>query len=212
MVADGVKQYDSQVGRKLYEWNSSSFPGARRPHYVSKPLDKLVGLEELGNFFKQISEIMPVGDDDCVEIRKRSGIMPEDLPEVEDETVEAPEDEGLQAAGIPTARSILLDVRQQEMTVEAAVPLLVAIGMSPEAARAAAQSQADAEPIPSNTPIPNQATDEDEESDDREENEPGGSDGELSQLIRDGRDTTWRERVSGYLVDLKAAVMGGDDE
>lgn len=87
-----VRQYDEQVGRMLHAWNAARFPGARRPHYVAKPLDKLVGLQELGQFWQVISQTMPLGDDDYIAIRTRSGILPETLPEPEEENEPMPQE------------------------------------------------------------------------------------------------------------------------
>jgi len=84
MVAGFVNQFDRQVGRRLYDWNAGAFPGARRPHFVAKPLDKFIGLGELGSFLQTIAGTMPMGDDDWRAIREKSGFLPKELPETSD--------------------------------------------------------------------------------------------------------------------------------
>jgi hypothetical protein len=93
MIAGFVEQYDRQVGKKLWQWNRDAFAGATvRPTYKAKPTGKIVDLSELAAFITAIKSTMPLGDQDYIEIRKRSGILPETLPEDEPEAEPAADD------------------------------------------------------------------------------------------------------------------------
>ena len=83
-MMDGfAAQYDQQIGRRLWEWNKASFPNAtKRPTIKFSHIDKSVALGEMGSFIQQMNSVMPIGDEDLKAIRKRSGFLPANLPEV----------------------------------------------------------------------------------------------------------------------------------
>lgn len=99
-MAEGfVQQADSQVGRRLYEipQNAAAFPlMTKRPRLVVSKAQKVIDLAELATFMTAYSAIAPLSNDDLIEIRSRSGVLPEVLPEVEDlpvdEEPEVPEE------------------------------------------------------------------------------------------------------------------------
>ena len=83
-MMDGfAAQYDQQIGRRLWEWNKASFPNVtKRPTIKFSHIDKSVALGEMGSFIQQMNSIMPIGDEDFKAIRKRSGFLPANLPEI----------------------------------------------------------------------------------------------------------------------------------
>lgn len=83
-MMDGfAAQYDQQIGRRLWEWNKASFPNVtKRPIIKFSHIDKSVALGEMGSFIQQMNSVMPIGDEDLKAIRKRSGFLPANLPEV----------------------------------------------------------------------------------------------------------------------------------
>ena len=85
-MMDGfADQFDNQVGRKLYEWNKDAFPGmTQRPVIRFEHIDKDLALSDMGEFVSSLATIMPLGDEDFIAIRQRSGFLPETLPEIED--------------------------------------------------------------------------------------------------------------------------------
>jgi len=82
-MLDGfAAQMDAQIGRRLYALNKNSFPGLeRRPKIRLRHVEKQVALSEMGVFFNQLNGILPLGDEDYRAIRRRSGFLPENLPE-----------------------------------------------------------------------------------------------------------------------------------
>lgn len=95
-MLDGfAAQYDQQVGRKLYEWNKAAFPNlTARPKIRFSHIEKSIALGEMGAFLQQMNGIMPLGEDDLKAIRKRSGFLPQNLPEAEETPeTETPEPE-----------------------------------------------------------------------------------------------------------------------
>jgi hypothetical protein len=85
-MMDGfAAQLDDQVGSKLYEWNKGAFPGLdRRPHIRFKHVEKNVDLIQMGQFFRSMDGILPLGEEDYKAIRQKSGFMPRNLPNVEE--------------------------------------------------------------------------------------------------------------------------------
>ena len=94
-MMDGfADQLDNQVGKKLYEWNKDAFPNlTKRPIIRFEHIDKDLDLNEMATFVSTIKGVMPLGDEDYLAIRLRSGFLPETLPEVEEVPEEIPEDE-----------------------------------------------------------------------------------------------------------------------
>jgi len=99
MISSFVDQYDEQIGKRLWKWNADKFAGVTdRPYYKAKPMSKIIDLAELGTFIQTIAATLPFGDDDLIEIRKRSGFLPETLPEEEEVPAPiAPQPEGIAA-------------------------------------------------------------------------------------------------------------------
>jgi hypothetical protein len=95
-MLDGfAAQMDSQIGRRLYEWNKHSFTGVtKRPQLRFTHIDKSIPLTEMGSFLQQTNGILALSDDDIKAIRKRSGFLSHSLPEVEEQP-EQPEPEPL---------------------------------------------------------------------------------------------------------------------
>jgi hypothetical protein len=106
-MMDGfASQLDEQVGKRIYNWNKDSFPNlTERPALRFSHIDKSVSMTDMGTFLAAVKDIVPLGDDDLVAIRKRSGFLPETLPPEEEvepeppavntltETVEPPEED-----------------------------------------------------------------------------------------------------------------------
>src|SRR3972149_5974803 len=87
MMASGVQQLDEQIGTRLLKWNAAKFRNiTRRPALKISKAEKLIDLQELGAFMSLIKDVMPLGDDDYLEFRKRTGFMPETLPTTEQST------------------------------------------------------------------------------------------------------------------------------
>jgi hypothetical protein len=80
MLEGFARQMDNQIGRRLFEWNR--FPGmTRRPRLKLDPINK-VKLGDLAAVLGALQNVLPLGDDDYLAIRKQSGFLPETLPEV----------------------------------------------------------------------------------------------------------------------------------
>jgi len=76
-----VKQLDQQYGGWLFRVNDGAFPGmTKRPRLVVKHPDKNVALGDIGSFLQSIKDILPLGKDDMIAIRKRTQFLPESLP------------------------------------------------------------------------------------------------------------------------------------
>jgi hypothetical protein len=86
-MLDGIaKQYDDQVGKRLYKWNRNSFPGlTARPKITFSHVKNNVAMQQLGSFLTSLNGIVPLGPDDIKAIRRESGWMPENSPEPGDE-------------------------------------------------------------------------------------------------------------------------------
>lgn len=85
-MLDGfAKQYDDQVGKRLYKWNREQFPKlTARPKITFSHVKNNLAMNELGSFMNQIKDIVPLGKDDIAALRKESGWLPENTPEGED--------------------------------------------------------------------------------------------------------------------------------
>lgn len=77
-MMDGfAAQYDQQIGKRLFEWNKSSFPNiTKRPKIKFSHIDKSIALTDLANFFLTLDGILPMTDDDYKALRVRSGFLP----------------------------------------------------------------------------------------------------------------------------------------
>jgi hypothetical protein len=86
MAADMVRQMDEQLWTRLFNYpvNKAAFPNlTARPRLKLIPLDKDVPLMELGQLSQALKAIMPMGDEDWLAIRKKTGFLPNILPEKE---------------------------------------------------------------------------------------------------------------------------------
>lgn len=82
-MMDGfAQQYNDQIGRRLYMWNKDSFPNlTKRPKIKFTHIDKTVAIETLGNFWRQIDGIVPMGPDDYKAFREKTQFLPTTLPD-----------------------------------------------------------------------------------------------------------------------------------
>lgn len=92
MMEGFTSQMDAQIGKRLFEWNE--FPGmTRRPVLKADPINK-VDLASLGALLGVLKDVMPLGDDDIIAIRKQTGFLPEALPEgIDEQEQESPDAE-----------------------------------------------------------------------------------------------------------------------
>ena len=90
MLAGFAQQASEQLGRWLFDVaNPGAFPGmTKRPVLRASAIEKTISLEELGAFVSQIAPIMPLSDADLIEIRRKSGFLPQEIAEDQQMTVE----------------------------------------------------------------------------------------------------------------------------
>lgn len=84
MIAGFVWQFNDQVVKRLFRHpvNAAAFPGLKRyPKLVSVPIERSIPLSELSAFISEIAPVVNLGDDDKLEIRRASGILPVEIPE-----------------------------------------------------------------------------------------------------------------------------------
>lgn len=113
MMGNGVSQLDEQVGGRLLKWNAAKFPNiTRRSKLKISKVEKLIDLQELGMFMQLVKDVMPLGDDDYLEFRKRTGFMSETLPTTEQSTPDAGNVAGLTRA-VNEARRELAQARRE---------------------------------------------------------------------------------------------------
>lgn len=96
MASDFVRQADEQIWARLFTYpvNKAAFPNlTRRPRLKLIPIDKDVPLSELGQLLTALQAIMPLGDEDYLAIRRKTGFLPEALPEVVSPVAVQPESE-----------------------------------------------------------------------------------------------------------------------
>ncbi len=92
MVEGFVRQASEQITQYLFTLNAAAFPNLTRyPMLKISPSAKNVALAELGQFAQIMHAIQPLGDDDLIAIRKRSGVLSEVLPEVEEQPMPEPQ-------------------------------------------------------------------------------------------------------------------------
>jgi hypothetical protein len=82
-MLDGfAQQIDNQIGKRLFTWNAGAFPGmTKRPTFKFSAVGKEIDLDQLGRFVQAMG-FDNLGEDDWIAIRKRSGFLPETLPEL----------------------------------------------------------------------------------------------------------------------------------
>src|SRR6478752_379859 len=128
-MLDGfAKQYDDQIGKRLYKWNKNSFPGlTARPKITFSHVKNNLAMQELGGFLTALNGIIPLGPDDIKAIRKESGWMPENGPKPGDEIkpttqpAQQPADNVPQVGpdGIPMQPDQLTPDKQAQLTYNA---------------------------------------------------------------------------------------------
>ena len=80
MMEGFADQINDQLSRWLFRVND--FPGLeRRPKLTITPIDKLIELESLGDFMTSFSAVSMMSDDDLLAIRRKSGFLPQELPD-----------------------------------------------------------------------------------------------------------------------------------
>lgn len=97
MMSGFADQMDRQIGERLLRVNASAFPNiTRRPRIITTSIEKTIPLGELAAFMRDIAAVIPLGDEDIIAVRRKSGFLPESLPEVEEAgvAVEEPEEVG----------------------------------------------------------------------------------------------------------------------
>ena len=116
MMEGFIDQFDAQVGKRLFSWND--FPGmTKRPRLKADPINK-VELGKLGALLGPLSQVLDMGDEDQVAIRKQTGFLPESLPagerreRNEPDTNEAPEEQPESAGVQDDAESTAETVQQ----------------------------------------------------------------------------------------------------
>lgn len=85
-MLDGfAAQLDAQVGKKLYEWNKTSFPNlTTRPVLSFSHIEKETALSEMSQFMTAMKDILPIGEEDLKAIRSKVSFLPNSLPEAEE--------------------------------------------------------------------------------------------------------------------------------
>jgi len=92
MMEGFAHQLDEQLGKRLFKWNE--FPGmTKRPTLKIDPVNKL-SLTELAAILAPLKNVLPMGDEDMIAIRKQTGFLPDTLPE-EETGAEEPEPDAL---------------------------------------------------------------------------------------------------------------------
>lgn len=150
-----TKQASEQITQRVFgnPINQAAFAGAtRQPVLTVSKIEKVYGLDELGAFTQALATVFPLGEDDAIAIRRKSGVLPETLPE--DATVipdgeegsdtgvgaiaDSPENlestAGLNGAQITAVLKVLDGLAAGSMPEQAAIELLVSVGMRRERA------------------------------------------------------------------------------
>jgi hypothetical protein len=87
-----IRQADDQLIKRLFAIpsNAAAFPNmTRRPRLTVTSIDKKVALAELGQFAQAMKQVMQLGDEDLLALRRKSDILPVKLPEIAVEEVAA---------------------------------------------------------------------------------------------------------------------------
>lgn len=86
MTEGFVNQASEQIERRIFDHptNQAAFPNAtRRPVLKVSKIEKVHELPELAQFVQAISTVFPLGEEDQIAIRRKSGVLPETIPEEE---------------------------------------------------------------------------------------------------------------------------------
>ena len=88
-MLDGfAKQFNDQVGRRLYNLNKGAFPKMRvYPEFHISHIDKNLALAELNTFMGNVNDWMVLDDEDILAIRKASKVLPVKIPDEESKAV-----------------------------------------------------------------------------------------------------------------------------
>jgi len=115
-----MKSFADRVGQQLWDYlakaNPQLFSQASTKHkLVITPIDKVINLTELAQFTSQIFPLIDVGDEDVLALRRKSGFMPETLPEevTEVEEIEPDEDNEL-TAKIDLLMNLVTDMKDSK--------------------------------------------------------------------------------------------------
>ena len=102
-MLDGLaSQYDEQIGKRLYEWNKDAFPDMqKRPKIKFSHVENTVAIATLGSFLQQVNGILPMDEQDYVAIRKKTGFLPENNPDMKDMLKQARAMDELKQIGQP---------------------------------------------------------------------------------------------------------------
>lgn len=151
-----LSQVNAQLGKQVFENEQimSAFPGVTaKPTIGITPVEKTIPLTELSAFVTQLAPIVPMGDDDLIAIRKKSGFLSESLPDLDkDET-------GAVSSGTPQATvtgiSTIIDkVRSGDMTEVVAVETMIFIGLPRSVAEKLVAEALTQAPINNDEPTP----------------------------------------------------------
>jgi hypothetical protein len=107
MMSGFARQLDLQLGKRLFENNAGRFPGmTERPHLTITPVEKFIELDKLGPFWTAVKGTMPIGEEDFLALRRKSGFLPEVVPQGKD-VYQAPMLPGLAGPGAPAPQDLL---------------------------------------------------------------------------------------------------------
>jgi len=82
MMSGFARQLDLQFGARLFEYNKDKFPGmTERPHLTITPVEKFIELDKLGVLWAAIKDTMPFGEADFLALRRKTGFLPEEVPQ-----------------------------------------------------------------------------------------------------------------------------------
>jgi 2'-5' RNA ligase len=146
MMSGFAHQLDLQLGQRLFDQNKNAFPGmTERPHLTITPVEKFIELDKLGTFWAAIKDSMPLGDDDYLSFRRKSGFLPEVLPDPEEvaepetpddtSSVDEAEQDAMGDIDNPAVAGLSLRFLKQGQTPTAAI---VALFLPPAIAKALA--------------------------------------------------------------------------
>ncbi len=115
MMSGFARQLDLQLGQRLFDFNAGSFPGmTERPHLTITPVEKFIELDKLAPFWAAVRDTMPVGEDDFLALRRKSGFLPEVVPQGED-VYRPPAAPGLPGNGQPARPDTSMPVDGQSL-------------------------------------------------------------------------------------------------
>ncbi len=119
-MMDGfAKQYDDQIGKRLWQWNKDSFPNAtKRPRISFSKIENNIPLGEIGALLTAVNGILPLGLDDMKAFRQKIGFLPAENPEEEDVLLGP----GAKKEAPPPVIPVHPDTAEDEMGIENLTP------------------------------------------------------------------------------------------